>query len=869
MGGKKKKVKFSVDMAVERMFDTDLVEQAKIKQAIVKMGSKNYNLNQLTTGYAANAAYPLENYYNFSLWSNEDRKPIHTVSGIKIPIDEIKSYLVTKHNVESTEITILSYDYIIPFLPQWISFYLTEHLGYEGSDNLVFKENKYYNIGISNIDASYNIIANLEVYNEIKTINNDKVVISISPYNDEKDTKLTQNISEQVYYSDTPSRILYVRNTLESSKSEEIDKGTEKDSVEVTELSKDVNTFTNTNATETIPPSPNISGYVVNYSLKGLSKIFIYFPTLGKDTSINQEYIPSIDLPEEGIIELDVMPVTTVRSNYFNINEYDKPTPRYIPAGDGKLIAHRDPNFTKERCEEIKYILKSVNIELKDITDALSKNPDEKYLSDVFLLFGVSPSDNHPMASRVLYDTIDYLAQISGIGEDAWVPPYGKIPLYTNSGTRKIDFVEYPFNTSYQWEGYQKEIKDGIIGAINDCEHEVLSSEGKTQLVYTDNVKGIVEYGTGGVFNLMHFYVYTEYKEVYTYVTVPSNSGNDETFDIIKLVLDKEVYLEKYLGYGAEPYITRQNVSIIDKNNSSTLILKKQLTINKYAEVTLSGFCGITVIGRSYKDNVSNGTTSDKLVIPLLYDVMTEYSPLEKVRVMERCLYMMFYVAQLHIKKLKWYQRGFFKVILQVVALVLAAIYVYFTWDGAGAMTALEVFFTALEVTAVAVGVHLAIKLILKHVDNEFLRAVLITVVVICGAALTGNILDLDLIDMVMLTGIELLNAATLYVDDLTKTGYELLNEKIATFTSAYENTLTQYNETIKSFEEGITVEDLVDINRRIDQNSRVKKEISFVKPSVYYDTVFNTYTDYDLLYTGNFDSKVSQFYDNALTVTI
>ena len=140
------------------------------------------------------------------------------------------------------------------------------------------------------------------------------------------------------------------------------------------------------------------------------------------------------------------------------------------------------------------------------------------------------------------------------------------------------------------------------------------------------------------------------------------------------------------------------------------------------------------------------------------------------------------------------------------------------------------------------------------------------TATVVAGAMFTGNINIDNILKSVILTGIDLLNAAIMFIENLTVTAMKALQSKIEKFEKLYKNKLTEFEEKLEQFNKGITVEDLLDINKSIDSTTN---EVYIVNYETYYSSTYDVYSDYDLLYTGNYDLSISNSYNNLLTFNI
>jgi hypothetical protein len=167
----------------------------------------------------------------------------------------------------------------------------------------------------------------------------------------------------------------------------------------------------------------------------------------------------------------------------------------------------------------------------------------------------------------------------------------------------------------------------------------------------------------------------------------------------------------------------QSRIPIEEEFDTSKLYFRKRLTADTYAEITVCGawhenyvYKGRSVQSSAYRAfNDPEGEYGTGFIIPLDYNVLIMLTPRERLQFAQECFHIVFncYVS----KKQKWYQTGFFKVILGIIAVVA----IYFSWGAAtpwvtGLYTALTVaglsaiaatIIVALVVVTVFVGISL------------------------------------------------------------------------------------------------------------------------------------------------------------------
>ena len=873
MGSEKTKtiVQFDVAINTQRILPNNNLNKMQILTASKLLKNEGYGLRNGLVDIMNAGSSVFTNYYNFSKWYSPDRLPECTISGIVIPKNSINNYLMSKHNITNiNDLNILSYEYRLPYESEWIKYYLAEHEGFNTSYDIFIRDGKYYSFSGYTINDN-NVVCKLKGIQEILYISTDVISIIILSKDDTLDIKNTLNLLEESYLDKSNNNVLYVRNTEKSLTSIDIPKDSEKESMTRNEISRSViDVPDSTDTSINIPLSPKNNAYIVKYEINKVPYSFVYFPHLGKENSINQVFIPTIGVPEETPTQLvDAMPITVLRNNYFNIDEYDAASPRYIPAGDGRLVAYKSEKLTKERYKQVEYILNGLNLTVDDVLKGFKENPDEQYLSDAFVVMGITPNDRHHIVSKFLYETIIYFNDLIGI----------------DNTQKSVYFSEEPYNVNYSWTAARREVVNEIIGKVGTYSHEVGETYNvdnttvKGNVVYTDLVKGNYHmYSTqcrstenGEVCNTYWIGTYySEYEEKYYYTRVYID---DDPFDnkkgyykTVKNVINTRVFIKT--PSKGDAYETRSNL-YTEAANSSPLVLKKQITNTKCDVIWLYGFSGQTIIGRSYTKASSAGISNDNFIIPLFTSVYNKFTPIENLELLERSLRFVMYCAKLHIDKIKYYDYGIFQTFITIIGIVITAVVAYFTW-GTGAAPTASVFFSTLATSmAIGVAVQVALQIIVQYVSDPYLKAALMAITVIVGAIASYNFTNISMTELVLMTGVDLLNTANIYLEDMTIDGMKALQNKIKAFNKErtnilqrYEDKLKEYEDILKKYEEGITTIDLLNINKVIEDST---DEVYIIDTYNYYDNIYNTYTDYDLLYTGNYDSMVSSSFNNML----
>ena len=122
------------------------------------------------------------------------------------------------------------------------------------------------------------------------------------------------------------------------------------------------------------------------------------------------------------------------------------------------------------------------------------------------------------------------------------------------------------------------------------------------------------------------------------------------------------------------------------------------LEVRVYVAVTKHNFDG---------GGTSQGRTDEALIIPLDRTVVPQLNQNEKEILFAKCMYMFINVVK--VIKIKWYQRGAFKVLMMIVAVAIAVVFPpagVLAWGGYAAVVAFAI--------AVGVAISVALKLLVK-----------------------------------------------------------------------------------------------------------------------------------------------------------
>lgn len=170
---------------------------------------------------------------------------------------------------------------------------------------------------------------------------------------------------------------------------------------------------------------------------------------------------------------------------------------------------------------------------------------------------------------------------------------------------------------------------------------------------------------------------------------------------------------------------------------------------------TATTYREVRVYGARSVHNFSGASTTalgedETLVIPLDRTATTYMTPQEKETLYAKCLYL--FVNMAKIVKVKWYQRGAFKIVMNIIAIVIAVVTV-----GAGAP--LSAYLLAIvNALVINIAINVAIRLLIKLGVSEEIAGILVFIAALRGVGVNLS----NLAQLGSLTALQLLQAASL-----------------------------------------------------------------------------------------------------------
>jgi len=363
-------------------------------------------------------SYELQNTYDYTPWNNEliYLTHIYSVSSIdyNYTFDRYDVAIISYEDVTTTVTTTTT----ITITP-----YIEEYTTYNAATQYYTDDHVMYDNGTT-VDA-YICIAD-----SLGNLPTDTNYWTLVDY-DNKNTTVT----ERTEVVGTKSGVIS-DDTIELSNDDElIPTGTETDSedaVAVPTTEYDVLYDSTILYVDAFVPE---QFYVVTYytTVPGEWLYWLYASSTG--------LYPELSTDNVYLTELEMLPVVTLRNATVNTNE-DKESPRYQ---DGKVM------------------LDFLGVDIEEITDKLSENPDIDSIEDAFVHFGLSPLETGVTVSKFLYYMFDYIFDDPNLKQSS-----------DNGVTKHIaTFEELPLNTAMVWTNQSRIAHAGILGPVGHYEHTV------------------------------------------------------------------------------------------------------------------------------------------------------------------------------------------------------------------------------------------------------------------------------------------------------------------------------------------------------------------------------------------------------------
>ena len=828
---------YSTSVIAVRVFDEDLYN--KVQQDLhLEYMSKGYGSIDYANNFSKSGDSQFGRYYRTGKWEYLDYLPTGQINAVALDVNEIKTVL---QSIEGTGVFIVNVGNRTPPDEVWAKFQLQERYDYNVGDNTMrYTDDRWYqytSVAYVSSNNTFNVTLNTIPLIDANTYKTTVVTVtSIDALTDNKNTLITTDV---LYTDDATGNVLYKTSTTVSNTNEVVDKGTASNSYNQEFISNEDIVVPPNTIVVNIPNHANVQHYIVEYTRTdtGRFKYWIY------NTLTN---VYPLSNPNQKANNFEMFPIVMMRNAGFNVNQY---TQRGRPA-----------SITEKRYKQTQKMLKSIGVDIDDMIEGYSDNPDIDKIQDAFFLLGVSPSDTNPIVSRVLYETFDAI--------------YDTTPFVDVNTSYSMSIKEDPYNAAIVWNTGDVSTYNGTIysGALaGDCNHTIMKFNTTTN---TYSVQVVTALGSNRWNPRVSVQTYTQKETVLDGVVTHTEISNNRSFTSYKSTTGNEGNTITYNIGTTKTLISSESTS------EDGMRIQKQLTNTTYRRIDIRNFHAVSIIrGDGFSSGNDLPLNSKDLVIPLAIPVVARLTLMEKTALLGRAVHLIFYAVQ-H-THLEWYETEKFANALQVAMIVIMVIVTVIvtvvTWgSGTGpTLTAFSAAMAALEAVAVAVAVQLALKLISEFVNDPALKAALSVVVMAIGVYFT---MGADF-GMNGLTALQLssccVNAAAMYMGDIVNGDMNDLMGGMNDFNSEYEQRNSQQQEIMKGQNGGLNAFDMVDLSTNIDMFSSTgstnrNASASLLSPNQFYYLATNQAAyNYDLMYSGLYDNTVHNFVANRLQLGV
>lgn len=501
---------YQVSIIAVRLFDDDLYTRTQLKLITEYMKKESKDAMWYATNFANTGDAQFDKYYRFGKWYYIDYLPTIQITCTTVKEDEVKAILKSLHN--DSAIFIDEIGVMTPFDDDWCKWRLQEVYDYNvGEDYLIIDGKYYYYGGCTYNDNANNYTVTLAAMTAIKERTEEIVdatatgidTVEIRTYRVVEEERVDANQMKVTTYTrtkydwsgtiikieETPKIITYRDDTTSTDSTTETLTSTTTNTydtqrVVVTHLvtRSSVNTgiiisqtstvvsdtetvvldghastyHTETVISETDIPTGwtdrtttvsyhnNIRQYIAKYSSMdtGRHYLWMYDTTTG--------VYPALANPVNQVNGLEGYPICMLRNGFNDISNYN---------GSGQHGHSKPPTISERRYKATQDLMLSIGVNVDDVIDGYSDNPDIDKLQDCFYLYGVSPSDSHWIVSRALYEMFDFI--------------YDKMPYTGASDDYSAAFKEDPYNAAVIWKASATVIRVETIGDLGTCTHSI------------------------------------------------------------------------------------------------------------------------------------------------------------------------------------------------------------------------------------------------------------------------------------------------------------------------------------------------------------------------------------------------------------
>lgn len=860
--------------------DKEIYDRVRIQSVTEYMKRDSYDALRYVNAFTK-ASDSLANFYRHGKWDYIDGLPEVTFTAPGVVLGNVTAVLQGINGGQ--EVNLLDATVRVPNKHEWIMWLLQEYYGYNVGDNVVNYNGRYYYYGKDAVYADENEISfrmSLHAINKLIEYTTDITETYVTSLNDTTDvlhTVVRRNIRT---VNGVTNSVLSDTTNVISYNTQNIPKGTGTTGTTVISSSHRVIQTNYPDWVLELPSRNDTFRYIAKYVVGGRYKYWIYDPLSGAYPSLIPAYTTT---PHE------VYPIVAIRRVGHNIND--------------------DANSTDERAKR-RYVTTEellrrwLNLNLDDITKAYTENNNTSELYEATFLIGICPSDPTPIIANVLYAFFDYIFDVLGYSVPdrspywdnniasyvsamnsigvSWTSLFGDDDddLYGGYGSIVAKYNEENYGLQLQIRPDFEYIEHGYIGSPGTCIHyvgEFYVREEVRVFVTPDRRWYYSEEPTATVTVLVTHY------DMDTNIVIRSFIQGSWTTTSQGFVGEITTYeeLERHIPEIAKPseeegnYADGQYENIVRTIAAAKfinrprrvsvgvrLVVRKQINETEVRAFVI-GHLNASYNAVSRKFFFAGANLGDEnLVIPLPIGVVERLTPIERTKLMGVCYYLFFWSA--HHTHLAWYETPAFGKFIGMFAYAIAAFVTLWSWGSAG--PAAFSWASALQAAAkmvVAIGVSLAVDMLLENVDNIAIKIIAKAITAIATAYVMGGF-QFDSSFAAKLAELPAM-AGQVFANDVQKKTLAL-SQEMSIFNETYQGRAEALAEEMKSLNSvGLSSMGIVSLTTDLGLNTTDDMDIALFSPSQFRMMAIDGHRNYDLLYTGFYDATVHKFCKQAL----
>lgn len=799
---------YTIQLGVNKLIDEDQYKRTQ-QMAVLDKVANNGSLANYLSNFARIGSLHYQRYANAGNRYYKHHTPEVAIISEGVSKDTIK---VAVEDATSKSVDINSYIYALLDPSDWCKYQFQQQYGYDIGKDFLDYNSTFYDFREASITLESNgtYTCSIKSITSIKCVTNTSISVEVANKNTTTDTVTTYKIQNKSYYRKSDNEFMYSEQETTVESVEDVNKGSVSPRYYLAGGSVTDVTQTSKTLTKTVSSFNSAKQYyLVEYTdlADGHIYYWLYDPATKK--------YPALSGANELATAASMFPATIIRDDF-----------KYVKEDEEKATEN---------------MLKSLGLDLETVRKGLDENDEIDKVMDCYLVLGVSPSDEEDSTvSKVLYETVDYVYDTVGLRANS---PYNltlKQDMYNSTVvwtatapiTRKEKIM--PVGSYAHTSGYQtvttkyyvvcnaSNRREGRYGTYQmDVKVRTIREQSTESGVITRKVVKTAIYKgewfdrgafpdfeeeswlngtTIGLIDGTFYFPYTYYVE-----SEPDEEGSVSYYQVTH-------YLETKLYDDGRDCISDSHEESTD--TSVVMMLTKQVDDQTTVTHTLMDFIGnYTIQHPKGVSTIALNGKNPELIIPILKGVFSRLSVIDKTKLLDNSLYLQFYAYD-H-QYIKWYKTPSFLSFLKFIIVVIIILIQVGTAGSATPVT--SVIWGMIKGMIIAVGISMAIELIIKYTDG-FLSIILSAIAIVAGLALGGGLVDFGYLEICTLLATAA-DAFNIYLGE--KMGD--LQSAMTSFYNAYENVLDTFKTAYEDLSTTLSAYDYVSILQNDDYNPVVE----------------------------------------------